>query len=89
MGDCKGVKALLCTHTNCDDFFSYYYENNNKIYNKPANLYTNIDLKCRLEKYIKQIMRFNVYIDAMVKKHDNGNGDVFLEIINSTLTYIP
>ena len=35
---------------------------------KPTNLYRNIDVREQLERYLKMMSQFNVYLDIVIKK---------------------
>ena len=71
-----GVKAILFTSDGiCESFFSG---------DKPQNLYNSPALRLRLEKYLRHIVRFNVFLDAIVEKKQI-NDEIVLKLINCKL----
>lgn len=55
-----GVKLILFTSEDvCENFFGG---------EKPENMYLSVAFKSKIEAYVRHIVRFNVYIEAIVEK---------------------
>jgi hypothetical protein len=52
---------------------------------KPFNMYNDMFSRQKIEKYLKQIVRFNVYIDAIVQKIKVEDNEIALRIVSSKL----
>ena len=71
-----GVKAVLFTSEDiCSTFFGG---------EKPENMYMSIAYRNKIEKYVRYILRFNVFIDAIVEKKVI-NDDIVLKLVNCKL----
>ena len=71
-----GVKAVLFSSEEvCSHFFGG---------EKPENMYMSIAYRNKIEKYVRHILRFNVFLDAIVEKKII-NDDIVLKLISCKL----
>jgi hypothetical protein len=71
-----GVKAVLFTSEEvCSNFFGG---------EKPENMYMSIAYRNKIERYVRHILRFNVFIDAIVEKKII-NDEIVLKLVNCKL----
>ena len=68
-----GVKAVLFTSEEvCSHFFGG---------ERPENMYMSIAYRNKIERYVRHLMRFNVFLDAIVEKKII-NEEVVLKLVN-------
>lgn len=73
----QGVKCVLFTADGvCDKFFNGL---------PPMNMYRDSAFKAHIEKYIRHIVRFNVYLDAVVEKKVLSGDEIMLKLVSCRL----